>query len=140
MKVLILLVVMCTAVVAQSRDNLKKKYGDAITETYAIRPGIIVTASYNSSGKVTELLIAPQLTGLIKSKSRGLSLETLNDLIDELIPTTERGRGLFGGGVNLGCAPQSDCYGSYMEYERVMIYFNAGKHHEANYAVIQWKK
>jgi hypothetical protein len=140
MKVLIILVVMCTGAVAQSRDNLKKKYGEAIAETYLIRPGIIVTASYNSSGEVTELLIAPQLTGLIKSKSRGLSRETLNELIDELIPMSERGRGLFGGGVILGCAPQNDCYGSYMEYERVMIYFNAGQPREANYAVIQWKK
>ncbi len=119
---------------------MKKKYGEAIAETYLIRPGIIVTASYNSSGEVTELLIAPQLTGLVKSKSRGLSRETLNELIDELIPMSERGRGLFGGGVILGCAPQNDCYGSYMEYERVMIYFNAGQAREANYAVIQWKK
>jgi hypothetical protein len=140
MKVLIMLLVMCTSVVAQSSDNLKKKYGKAIAETYVIRPGIIVTASYNSTGEVTELLIAPHLSGLIKSESRGLSLETLNKLIDELIPISERGRGLFGGGVNLGCMPENDCYGSYMEYERVIIYYNAGQHREANYAVIQWKK
>ena len=140
MKVLIILAVMCTGVIAQSRDNLKKKYGEAIAETYLIRPGIIVTASYNSTGEVTELLIAPQLTALIKSKSRGLSQETLNEVIDELIPMSERGQGLFGGGANIGCLPQNDCYGSYMAYEKVIIYYNAGQHGKANYVVIQWKK
>jgi hypothetical protein len=140
MKVIIILVVMCRGVVGQSRDNLKKKYGEAIAETYLIRPGIIVTASSNSSDEVTELLIAPQLTGLIKSKSSGLSLETLNELIDEMIPMTERGRGLFGGGFNIGCMPRNDCSGSYMDYEKVIIYYNAGQHGEANYAVIQRKK
>jgi hypothetical protein len=131
---------MCTAVVAQSRDNLKKKYGEAIAETYLIRPGIIVTASYDSSNQITELVIASQLADLIKSQGRGLDRETLNEVIDELVPTSERGRGLFGGFFNIGCMPRNDCYGSYMEYERLMIYYNAGQHHEVNYAVIRWKK
>ena len=42
--------------------------------------------------KLLNLLIAPQLTDLIKSKSKGLSQETLKELIDELIPLSERGR------------------------------------------------
>jgi len=77
-----------------------------VAETYLIRPGIIVTASYDSTGQVTELVIAPQLTDLIKSKNRGLGRETLNEVIDELIPTSERGRGLFGGFFNIGCMPK----------------------------------
>jgi len=131
---------MCTTVIAQSRDDLKKKYGQPVAETYLIRPGIIVTASYDSTGQVTELLIAPQLTDLIKSKSRGLSHETLKEVIDELIPTLERGRGLFGGFLNIGCMPQNDCYGSYNDYEKAIIYYNAGQHGDVNYAVIRWKK
>jgi len=140
LKALVILLIMCTAVVAQSRDDLKGKYGQQVAETFLIRPGIIVTASYNSTGQVTELLIAPQLTGLIKSKGRGLNLATLNELIDELIPMSERGRGLFAGGFIVGCMPHNDCYGSYIAYEKVIIYYNAGEHGEANYAVIQWKK
>jgi len=71
---------------------LKKKYGLPVAETFLLRPGITVTASYDSTGQVTELLIAPQLTDLITSKSKGLSQETLKELIDELIPLSERGR------------------------------------------------
>jgi hypothetical protein len=131
---------MCTAVVAQYRDDLKEKYGQPLAETFLIRPGIIATASYNSTGQVTELLIASQLTDLIKSKSRGLSHETLKEVIDELIPISERGRGLFRGFLNIGCMPQNDCYGSYNDYEKVIIYYNAGQHGDVNYAVIRWKK
>jgi hypothetical protein len=140
MKVLIILLVMCAAVVAQSRDNLKKKYGEAIAETYLIRPGILVTASYDSSDQISELVIAPQLAELIKSQSRGLDRKTLNEVINELVPTSERGRGLYCGFFNIGCMPRNDCYGSYMEYERLMIYYNAGQHGEVNYAVIRLKK
>ncbi len=140
MKALVILLITCTAVVAQSRDDLKKKYGQPVAETFLIRPGIIVTASYNSTGQIAELLIAPQLTDLIKSKSRGLGLETINDVIDELIPMSERGRGLFGGFLNIGCMPQNDCYGSYNDYEKVIIYYNAGQHRDVNYAAMRWKK
>ena len=140
MKALVILLIICTAVVAQSRDDLKKKYGQPVAETFLIRPGMIVTASYNSTGQVTELLIAPQLTDLIKSKSRGLRQETLKEVIDELIPLSERGRGVFGGFMNIGCMPQNDCYGSYMDYEKVIIYYNAGQHGDVNYAVIRSKK
>jgi len=140
LKALVILLIICTAVVAQSRDDLKKKYGQPVAETFLIRPGMIVTASYNSTGQVTELLIAPQLTDLIKSKSRGLRQETLKEVIDELIPLSERGRGVFGGFMNIGCMPQNDCYGSYMDYEKVIIYYNAGQHGDVNYAVIRSKK
>jgi hypothetical protein len=139
-KAIVILLIMCTALAAQSRDDLKKKYGRPVAETFLIRPEIIVTASYNSTGQTTELLIAPELTGLIKSRGRGLSSGTLNEVIDELIPMSERGRGLFGGGFNVGCMPLNDCYGSYMDYEKVVIYYNAGQQREVNYAVIRWKK
>ena len=140
MKAIVILLMMCTAVVAQSGDELEKKYGQPVAETFLVRPAIIVTASYNSTGQVTELLIAPHLTDLIKSKGRGLSHETLKELIDELVPISERGRVGFGGFLNIACMPQNDCYGSYMEYEKVIIYYNAGQHRHVNYAVIRWKK
>jgi hypothetical protein len=139
-KAVIILLIMCTVVSAQSRDDLKKKYGQPVAETFLIRPGIIVTASHNSTGQITELLIAPQLTDLIKSRNKGLSHETLKEVIDELIPTSERGRPLLGGFLNIGCMPQNDCYGSYNDYEKVIIYYNAGQHGNVNYAVIRWKK
>jgi hypothetical protein len=139
-KALLILLITCAAIGAQSKDDLSKKYGQPVAETYVIRPGIIVTASYDLTGQVTEMVIAPQLTDLIKSKSTGLSHETIKEIIDELIPTAERGRGMFGGFFNIGCMPQNDCYGSFNDYEKVIIYYNAGQHDDVNYAVVRWKK
>jgi hypothetical protein len=140
MRALIILLITCTAVVAQSRDDLKKKYGEPIAETFVIRPGITVTASHDATGRVTELLIAPQLPDLIKTRSKGLSYETAKGLVDELLPEAARGRGAFAGFLNIGCMPQNDCYGSFSDYEKVSIYYNAGRQRDVNYVVIRWKQ
>ena len=103
MKTLLVLLIACTGVVAQSKDDLKKKYVQPVAETYVIRSGIIVTVSYDSAGKITEMLIAPELTGLIKSKTRALPHEDVEALIDELIPVAARGSGRFAGAMNIEC-------------------------------------
>ena len=54
LKAFVILLIICTAVVAQSRDDLKKKYGLPVAETFLLRPGITVTASYDATGQVTE--------------------------------------------------------------------------------------
>ena len=142
MKTLILLFILCTGVVAQSKDDLKKKYGEPVSETFLLRPEITVTASHNASGQITELLIAPFATALIKSRGNGLSLtrEKLEEIIDELVPLSVRGKPTFAGFLNIGCMPENDCYGSFSSYEKLTIYYNAGKNHNVIYVVIQWKK
>jgi len=77
MKLFLILLMLCSGVVAQSRDDLKKKYGEPVSETFLLRPGITVTASHNSNGQITELVIAPLVTDLIKSKGNGLTREVL---------------------------------------------------------------
>ena len=142
MKPLLILFILCTGVVAQSRDDLRKKYGEPVSETFLLGSGITVTASHNSNGQITELLIAPFATGLIKSKGNGLSLtrEKLEDVIDELVPLSARGTPTFAGFLNVGCLPENDCYGSFSSYEKLTIYYNAGKNRNVNYVVIQWKR
>src|SRR5437588_7530952 len=124
MKAILMLLMMCTAVVAQSRDDLKKRYGAPVAETFLVRAGIIVTASYNSNGQIDELLIAPQITGLIKSRSKILSYDTLKDVLNELAPISERGKPGISSFLNLACLPQNDCSGSSESYEKLTIYYN----------------
>jgi hypothetical protein len=140
MKPIIILLILCTCAVAQSRNDLKKKYGDPVSETFLLRPGVTVTASHNSAGQITELVIAPLVTDLIKSRGNGLTHEEIKDLIDELVPLFARGANQIGGFLNVACMPQNDCYGSYDSYEKLTIYYNAGKNGNVNYVVIQWKK
>jgi hypothetical protein len=139
-KASILVLFAVTAVCAQSKDDLKKKYGEPVAETFLIRPGITVTAFYDSRGKVTELIIAPQVVGLIKTRNQGLSPATASSLVDELIPIADRGKPGFAGFFNIGCLPQNDCYGSFTDFEKVTIYYNAGRQNEVAYAVIKWKQ
>jgi hypothetical protein len=140
MKTFLILLMLSSGVIAQSRDTLKKKYGEPISETFMVRPGIAVTASHDSTGKISELVIAPLVTDLIKSKGNGLTDDVLKKLIDELVPVSARGTPQIGGFLNISCLPANDCYGSYDSYEKLTIYYNAGKNGNVNYAVIKWKK
>jgi len=137
MKIVFIVLLTCFSVGAQTKDEFKKRFGDPVSETFIVRSGIVVTATYTQSGQVRELLIAPQMTGLIKSKDKTLSYDVLREIIDELVPAKERGKSIISGFLNLTCLPQNDCAGSSEDYEKVTIYYNAGRG-GVNYAVIQW--
>jgi hypothetical protein len=139
MKPILIVLIVCVGVVAQSRDDVKKKYGDPISETFLLRPDITATVSYNSTGQVKELIIAPFTTGLFKSKGNGIAHETIKELIDELVPESTRGKLQMATMLNLTCLPANDCAGSDESYEKLTIYYNAGKNGNVNYAVVQWK-
>jgi hypothetical protein len=105
-----------------------------------VQAGITVTVSYNKKGQVKEMLLAPQLSSdLVKSKQNPISYDVLRKVIGELVPKNERGKYLGGSFLNIICLPTNDCAGSSESYEKLVIYYNAGKD-GANYAVIQWKK
>jgi hypothetical protein len=140
MKTLLIILLTCTAVGAQTKDDLRKKYGEPVSETFVVRSGIVVTATYAPTGQIKELLIAPQPSSAsIKSKPSALNYDTLREIIDDLVPRKERGKYLMGTFLNITCLPQNDCAGSSEDYEKLNIYYNAGKD-GANYVVIKWKK
>ena len=134
MKIVLIVLLTCFSVVAQTKDELKKRFGDPVSETFVVRPGVVLTASYTPAGQIRELLIAPEMTGLIKSTSETLSHYVLREIIDELVPARERGKLILSGFLN--CFP--GCAGSSENYEKLSIYYNAGTD-GVNYAVIQWK-
>jgi hypothetical protein len=134
MKVVLIVLLTCFSVVAQTKDELKKRFGDPVSETFMVRPGIILTASYTPSGQIRELLIAPEISGLIKSTIKTLSSYVLREIIDELVPGRERGKFIRSGFFS--CPP--GCAGSSEDYEKLSIYYNAGGD-GVKYAVIQWK-
>jgi hypothetical protein len=140
MKTFLILFLLCTGVVAQSREDMKKKYGEPVSETFLLRPSVTVTASYSSTGQITELVIAPFTADLIKSKGDGLTYDLVKQLINELVPESARGTRQIGGFLNIACLPANDCYGSEDKYQNLTVYYNAGKNGNVNYVVIQWKK
>ncbi len=139
MKLMLLLLLTCAVVAAQTAGDLRQKYGMPISETFKVRPDIRVTVSYDKKGKVSEMLIEPALDGtIIKSRYRRIKSELLKEIIDELVPPNQRGKLIMGSFLNLACLPENDCYGASEEYERVVIYRNGGND-EHRYATIQWK-
>ena len=143
MKIVLMAILTCTALVGQTRDELKTNYGNAVSETFIVRPGIGVTATYSSTGRIVELLISRQNTNLIKSrfgKGNALSNDILEMIVNELVPMPKRGKYLIGTFLNIDCLPTVDCVGSKEDYERLTIYYNAADGGGSHYAVVRWKE
>jgi hypothetical protein len=70
-----------------------------------------------------------------------LSLESVNAIIDELVPKPERGKFVIGEFVDMLCEPADDCSGSSANYQNVTIYYNGSTEQgRVTYAVVWWKK
>jgi hypothetical protein len=140
---LLLVFVLQSSFTGKSSLTLRERYGQPISETYLVRPGITVSASYGKSGDVCELLISPQkASSLIKSANEPpatIDFYKMTEIIDELVPVTERGKGIGTGMLNLRCLPADDCAGSMGHWEKLLLYRNAGRGGE-HYAAIQWQR
>jgi hypothetical protein len=140
MKILLILLLACTSLFAQTKDDLRKKFGEPVSETFVVQPGITATVSYSENGRVREMLLMPQpSSNLIKSKQMPINYDLLRKVINELVPKEERGKSIGNSFLSIMCLPNNDCAGSSESYDKLTIYYNAGKD-GANYAVIQWKK
>jgi hypothetical protein len=126
----------------QSRDDLTKKYGGPVSETFVARPGVTVTATYGTNGRIVELLISPEAPGYIKSHGfrKPMSRDFVRGLIDELLPSSLRGEFVIGTFLHIDCLPTNDCSGTSEKYEKATIYYNAGADGAVSYAVIKLKK
>lgn len=125
--------------VGQSRAALRQKYGEPISETFIVRPGISATATYGKSGRIIEWLISPRNTDPIKSRGRTMSQDSVKAVIEELVPHSVRGKSMSSGVLNVTCMPENDCGGTEQVYQNVTIYYNTGKS-GLSYVVVQWKK
>ncbi len=75
---------------AQTASQLAQKY--AHHEVYEVRPGVQMTAKFASNGLVCEMRLEQAHFGKDRVDMRnGIDEESINSLIDELIPRSERG-------------------------------------------------
>ena len=131
-----------TSFPGKTAESMRKRFGSPVSETFLVRPGIVVTASYGKNGHFCELLISPQKpTTPIKSAdqtAKTIDSKLLTEIIDELVPESERGTGISASFYNLACLPSNDCGGTASTWEKVSIYRNGGANDE-HYATIQWR-
>lgn len=123
----------------QNAGALRQKYGNPVSETFQIRPEIVVIVSYDKSGKVSQMVVEPKLSDdLIKSRDKRIDEKTFKEVFDELAPPSVRGKFVSGGFENIICLPENDCYGTSKGYENVIVYRN-GNSNAYRYFTIQWK-
>jgi hypothetical protein len=139
---LLLVFTLQSSFTGKSALTLRERYGKPISETYLVRPSIAVSASYGDSGDVCELLVSPQKpSSLIKSADQTpvIDFNQMTEIIDELVPVSERGKGKGTSMLDLRCLPADDCAGSEGSWEKLLIYRNSGQGGE-HYATIQWQR
>lgn len=91
--VLIVMVVVgiCLPTRAQSPAELSVKYGPP-AEAYEIRPHVLMTVKYSQDNQVSEYVIeARHNSGHANSGESLMSEKLVNELIDELAPSSQRG-------------------------------------------------
>jgi hypothetical protein len=124
-------------------QSLRQKYGRPVSESYEVRPGIVVTTGYGASGNICELVISSkQPLGMIKrwpGHNAALDGKLLKEIEEELVPTSKRGKFKVGTLLDITCLPENDCNGSEETWEKITIYANAGAT-GTRYEVIQWNR
>ena len=77
---------------------------------------------------------------LWKSRNRVLDRKLVDEITDELVPVSRRGKFLMGTFMHVDCLPENDCEGTSSSYEKLEIYFNSRREQTVTYAVIRWKE
>jgi hypothetical protein len=120
----------------QTSIDLEKKYGPPI-KAFEIRRGVLLTAEYNASGQVCEMLLENRHKSAVGFElTDSLTDQVVEQIIDELVPESERGAkgSSYGWSMNLGQSVQTNY--SYENVEIVSAGIRSSKHLVVS---IKWK-
>jgi hypothetical protein len=114
--IIVLLFLAALTAQAQSSNELRAKYGSAM-EAYEIRPFILMTVKYTEDALVNEYVIEAHHTskGSVDGNSF-ISRDTAREIIDEVVPMSQRGRYIGTMSFTGGCNELTN-----EDYERVEI-------------------
>lgn len=78
---------------SQTRSELRRKYYSDDGQHYEVRPGVVMTVSLTGEDLAREIVIAPQGVQMTENaRVNGMSPARLTKIIDEIVPSSERGR------------------------------------------------
>ncbi|MBK9164448.1 MAG: hypothetical protein IPM21_11190 [Acidobacteria bacterium] len=116
MRAILFILLLASALAAQSRTTLDSKYGPPEGDRYRIKPGIVVEASFLETGKVKTLRIVPDDP---EDKNALLRAEDVRNVIRELAPGRLCRRPLKYTEIKkLPCPPRKGCRGVQEEWKR----------------------
>ena len=125
---------------AQTRDSLRAKYGHPTSETYDSGKGVMLTATFDDKGATCSVLIDRRgKSGATPSSTETLSDADANRLLDDLAPTSSRGKYIIGTFLDITCMPDNNCFGSSAEYENLTITWIGNKDHY-RYVYLNYKR
>lgn len=137
---LIMFFIIVASCFAQTRDSLRAKYGRSTSETYDSGKGVMLTATFDDKGDTCGVLIDRRSRrGHTPSSAETLSDADANRILDDLAPTTSRGKYIIGTFLDIYCMPDNDCFGSSQEYENLTITWIGNKDHY-RYVYISYKQ
>lgn len=126
---------------SRTPQAFRKRYGNPLSETFLVRPGIVVSAIYGASGNTCELVIIPKDPEMIFTapNSRTIDNKLLEEIEDELVPEAERGKFKITNILDISCRPENNCAGIEYDWEKVVIYRNDGET-GSRYGIIKWNR
>jgi hypothetical protein len=126
LKALLLMFMTTSACLAQTPDDLRRKYGkpetlslkssQILVERYAVGRNITITVKFTDQRRACQLRIEPPHSTSGSVVNEVMPADEAYKITEELAPTAERGRLIKTSNVELGCSLVI-----YQEYERVMI-------------------
>ena len=80
-------------VLVQSSHELRNRYGEPDVERFAVQPGISLAVEYGSDHLICQALIEPPRTLIHGEEPVPLmSSEAVTEILEDIIPTEERGK------------------------------------------------
>ncbi len=87
-----LLFLIATAAVAQTASDITARYGYPDVERFVVRPGITMMASYAEDRTACEMVIEPKHSiQQSDNKEQSMARATVTQILEELVPRSERG-------------------------------------------------
>ncbi|HTU34616.1 MAG TPA: hypothetical protein VMF66_12510 [Candidatus Acidoferrum sp.] len=127
---------------AKNSRTLRQRYKEPVARTFLVRPGVVARASFGKSGNTCELVIKRgEGSSAIKGDHANdvVGYKLLEQIENELVPLSDRGKYVMGTFLDLICIPVNDCAGTEEDWKKVSIYTNSGDG-GANYALIHWNR
>ncbi len=129
---------------ADTSHTLQERYGQPISETYLVRPGIVISAHYGASGHACAVIVKPERPNHLPDSLKNTTGQDVQvvGILAELVPEKERGKYVMGTFLHLACSSSDTdivCGGVEEDWEKVVI-LRSGNNKSQQYATIQWKR
>jgi hypothetical protein len=101
---MLFLFVAAIAASAQTASDLDTRYGEPDAERFLVRPGVTLMARYAGDRTACEMVIEPIRSIIPRAEpDKYIRPEVMDQIIDEILPESDRGKLLVGAVTKSGC-------------------------------------